>query len=101
MAAVISASVSAGLPAFGGIAPLPFTTEACSASMPVLMRGAQAALSPGFGALATPAVWHTVHTLSYTALPSAAALLSPFCAAGAGFAFDAGSLKLAPDWFAM
>ena len=32
--------------------------------MPVLIRGAHAALSPNFGAPATPAAWHTVHTVS-------------------------------------
>src|SRR6476646_8744575 len=42
------------------------------------MRGAHAALSPNFGAPATPAVWHAVHTLSKVFLPAPAA---PFAAA--------------------
>src|SRR5438093_8838168 len=60
IAARTSASESAALPPFGGIAPLPFTADCMRVSMPCLMRGAHAALSPGFGALATPAVWQAV-----------------------------------------
>src|SRR5262245_52412474 len=48
--------------------------------MPVLMRGAQAALSPIFGALATPATWQAAHTVVYTCFGSA---LAPAFAAGA------------------
>ena len=48
-AARISASESEGLPAFGGIAPLPLITDCTIASVPVLMRGAQAVLSPSLG----------------------------------------------------
>src|SRR5438046_4839558 len=60
IAARISASVSAGLPALGGIAPLPLSTDCSSASLPCCRRGAHAALSPGFGALAPPAVSQAV-----------------------------------------
>src|SRR5258705_322406 len=35
------------------------------------MRGAQAALSPNFGAPAMPAPWQTMHVASYVFLPSA------------------------------
>jgi hypothetical protein len=42
-------------------------------SWPVLMRGAHAALSPSRGEPATETWWQAKHTLSYTALPSAAA----------------------------
>src|SRR5450759_4941105 len=57
-------------PAFGGIAPLPLTTEAANASAPSLIRGAHAALSPSFGAML---LWQAAQVLSYTAFPSAAA----------------------------
>src|SRR5712691_2531731 len=99
IAARISASESAGLPALGGIAPLPLITDCSSASVPCFRRGAHAALSPGFGALATPAVWQAVQVVSYTFLPSAAPGLD--CAAATAPGFAAGSLKLAPAWFAM
>src|SRR6266536_4086093 len=39
--------------------------------MPVLIRGAHAALSPNFGAPATPVPWQTAHVVSKTFLPSA------------------------------
>src|SRR6185503_8650337 len=45
------------------------------------MRGAHAALSPNFGAPATPAAWHTAQVAAYVALPSAAPL-APFAGAG-------------------
>src|SRR5438093_412514 len=38
--------------------------------MPCLRRGAQAALSPNFGAPATPGVWQAVHVVSNTFFPS-------------------------------
>jgi hypothetical protein len=63
-AALTSASDNDAFPPLGGIAPLPLSALACSASRPVLMRGAQAALSPSFGAPATPGVWQAVQTLS-------------------------------------
>src|SRR5438132_1565682 len=44
-------------PPLGGIAPLPLTTLAVRPSTPCARRGAQAALSPIFGAPATPAAW--------------------------------------------
>ena len=45
--------------------------------MPCLMRGAHAALSPGFGALAAPVPWHAKHVAWNTALPSAAPAAAP------------------------
>ena len=56
----MSASESELLPARGGIAPFPLITDATSASVPVAMRGAYAALSPNFGGIA---VWQTAHAL--------------------------------------
>src|SRR5438105_13275238 len=44
-------------PPLGGIAPLPLMTLAVRPSTPCARRGAQAALSPIFGAPATPAAW--------------------------------------------
>src|SRR5262245_20735139 len=106
-AARISASESDGLPAFGGIAFLPLITDCTIASVPVLMRGAQASLSPSFGEPATDCWWQAKQTLSYTALPSAAAGLAGAAAAcgavsvgvACGLA-PAGSLNLPPAWFA-
>ncbi len=60
-AARSSASLAVGTAPFGGIAPLPFMTDAVKASIPRLKRGAHAALSPSFGAPATPAAWQTLH----------------------------------------
>ena len=57
-AAASSSSVSLGLPERGGIAPLPLMADFSSASRPVATRGAQAALSPSFGELARPGLWH-------------------------------------------
>src|SRR5512138_3368409 len=68
----MSPSPSPALPALAGIAPLPPTTDLTNASLPVATRGAHAALSPNFGALATPVAWHATQVDSYTALPSAA-----------------------------
>ena len=48
----------------GGMAPLPLMAIFSISSIPVAMRGAQAALSPSFGALATPLAWHTTQVLS-------------------------------------
>src|SRR5258706_10006984 len=99
MAARISASDSAGLPALGGIAPLPLITDCTRASVPCLIRGAHSALLPSFGAFATPAVWPAVQVLSETFLPTTAPRLDfvPPTAAG----FNAGSLELAPGRVAM
>src|SRR4051812_33325844 len=94
-AARMSASESDALPPLGGMAPLPFSADCTSVSTPCLTRGAQAALSPTFGEPATPVLWQAVQVESNTFLPSAAAC--GFCAG----ALAAGSLKLAPDWFAM
>src|SRR5689334_10497716 len=49
-------------PPFGGIAPLPLIALAVSASTPCAARGAHAALSPTFGAPATPVAWHALQT---------------------------------------
>src|SRR5215470_18564985 len=70
--------------------------------------GAQAFLSPNFGALATPMPWQAMQVDSYTFWPSAAAeatwvagaLFAEGAAAGAA-AGAAGSLKFAPAEFAM
>ena len=62
-AARMSASVAAARPPFGGIAPLPLMTEATRASTPVLLRAAQATLSPYFGAPATPVAWQALHAI--------------------------------------
>ena len=40
IAALMSSSFRSAAPAFGGIAPLPLTTDCSSASLPVAMRGA-------------------------------------------------------------
>src|SRR5689334_14019463 len=102
MAACSSASDSAALPPLGGIAPLPLVADCMRASIPVLMRGAHAALSPSFGAPATPVAWHAVHVVSNTFLPSAAAGAAAAAVGAAAAALGAaGSLNLAPDWFAM
>src|SRR5476649_2204079 len=63
------ASASDAAPPLGGIAPLPWITTAATSSTPCLIRGANAALSPIFGAMAA---WQPAQDLSYTALPSAA-----------------------------
>src|SRR4051812_41052703 len=55
--------------------------------MPCLMRGAQAVLSPIFGAPATPVPWHATQFASKIALPFAAP--PPAAACGAGFEADA------------
>src|SRR5438876_7185649 len=58
-------------------------------SMPCAMRGAQAALSPTFGAPATPAAWQVWQTCVYSA--GAAAVVSAFAeASAAGAAAGAG-----------
>src|SRR5688500_11134206 len=63
-AARTCASLSEALPALGGIAPLPFSTDCTSESAPVLMRGAQAALSPSFGDPATDCAWQATQVWS-------------------------------------
>src|SRR3977135_1339035 len=69
-AARTSSSERDGLPPLGGIAPLPFSADCSRASMPCTRCGAHAALSPNFGAPATPVAWHTMQVVSYTFLPS-------------------------------
>src|SRR5690606_40949832 len=89
----------------GGIAPLPLRAIWYTVSIPSCRRGAQAALSPAFGAPARPVAWQAMHTLSYTALPSAAAVAAPLAgsdgavagaAAGAGAWAGAGGEGAAP-----
>jgi hypothetical protein len=58
---LISASLALE-PPLGGIAPLPLIALAVSASTPCAVRGAQAALSPTFGAPATPVAWQALQT---------------------------------------
>src|SRR3954470_12513114 len=72
MAARRSASESDALPPLGGIAPLPLAADCTRASLPCLMRGAQAALSPSFGALATPASWQVLQEVLYVSSAVAA-----------------------------
>src|SRR5512144_1767965 len=49
------------------------------------MRDAHAALSPSFGAFATPAVWHAVQTVSKVFLPApASAVFAEAAGAGGG-----------------
>src|SRR3954465_13734413 len=76
-AALTSAS-GAALPPLGGIAPLPLSALLTSVGRPCAIRGAQAALSPNFGAPATPAPWQATQVVSNKALP-----LPPAAAAGA------------------
>jgi hypothetical protein len=54
----------------GGIAPLPFMTEAVKSFDPLLASGAHAALSPNLGGMP---VWQPLHDFSNTTLPSAPA----------------------------
>jgi hypothetical protein len=55
MAARSPSSLQLMQPPFGGMALSPLLTDENSASLPLAMRGAQASLSPSFGAPATPA----------------------------------------------
>lgn len=59
-------SASDAAPPLGGIAPMPFMTEAVKAAAPLLIRVAHTALSPAFGAIAER---QPAQVLSYTALP--------------------------------
>src|SRR5438045_9729608 len=63
----MSASLAPAAPPFGGIAPLPLMALAVSPSTPCARRGAQAALSPSLGALATPLAWQVWQTWPYSA----------------------------------
>src|SRR5215831_4631968 len=72
-----SRSVRSAAPPRGGIAPLPLSATCSSAFCPVRMRGAQSALLPNFGALATPAVWQAVHTDWKTCSPVLSAFAPP------------------------
>src|SRR5690348_2703070 len=64
----------------------PCSAALYSASLPVLMRGAHAVLSPNLGAPATPAVWQAVQTASKVFLPAPAAPAAGAAAAGGGMA---------------
>src|SRR5436190_8328351 len=85
--ALISASLALE-PPFGGIAPLPLIALAVRPSTPCARRGAQAALSPIFGALATPEAWHVWQSWVYSAggAPASAPAGSAFATAVAGAA---------------
>jgi hypothetical protein len=61
-ARAISMSLRSGFPPRGGMARIPFMESLTSTSMPSLISGAQAALSPVFGAPAAPVPWHAVQT---------------------------------------
>src|SRR5512137_586199 len=82
-AARTSPSVAAAAPPFGGMAPLPLIALAVSASTPAEARAAQAALSPNFGAPATPAAWQAAQEASYSLRPVAASALPGAAAATA------------------
>ena len=79
---------------FGGMAFLPLVRLAHSASLPVLMRGAQAALSPSFGAPATPAPWQAAQAVLYTCSPVRGPVLAT--TAGAGFGMSSPSTYTLP-----
>src|SRR4029453_7622671 len=92
--ALTSASLRLRLPPFGGIAPLPVRATWYSVGMPVLMKGAHAALSPNFGAPARPAPWQATPVRSQIFLPSEAAV-GAAAAAGAAAAGLAGAAATA------
>lgn len=62
MAALKSAS-DAVEPPLGGMAPTPLVAFSTMSSMPLAMKGAQAALSPNLGAPATPLAWQTMQVV--------------------------------------
>ena len=64
----------ADVPPRAGIALLSSTEVACMASMPVAIHGAQAFLSPNFGALATPVRRQTWQACLYKTLPAPLAI---------------------------
>ncbi len=61
--------------------------------MPVLMRGAQSALLPNFGAPITPAAWQATQTCPYSFLPAARSAGLP----GAGWPAEAVAAGLAAE----
>src|SRR6185295_12111463 len=69
-------------PPRGGIAPLPLIAIAVMPSTPSARRGAQAALSPSFGAPATPLAWQAWQICVYRTgtAPAAAAGAAPVLA---------------------
>ena len=107
--------------------PLPLSAASYSASMPVLMRGAHAALSPNFGAPAMPAPWQATQpcrrsSCRRTPLPalprprlraaaavrggrsgrgSAGAAAGAAAGVAAAAAATGGAVQLAPTLFAM
>ena len=80
---MISASVPAE-PPFGGITPLPLMALAVRPSIPCARRGAHAALSPSFGAFATPLKWQVWQICVYNAGAVVAATATTAAAAAAG-----------------
>lgn len=62
-AALTCSSVKAGLPPLAGIKFLPFNELVYSASIPVAIRGAHAALSPSLGEPDTPTAWQEKHNV--------------------------------------
>src|SRR5512143_890934 len=71
----------------GGMTPLlpvkPWVAWLTNTSVPCLMRGAQAALSPNLGAPAAPVLWHAVQVLLKISSPERAAAAGALAAAGA------------------
>src|SRR5690606_12424243 len=65
----------------GGTAPWPFMAVARMESKPFSIRGAQAVLSPSFGALATPVLWQATQAVLYSFSP-AGCVAATFWAAG-------------------
>lgn len=63
-AARTSASLSLGLPPRGGMARMPLIEWATRVSIPAATRALQPALSPNFGAPATPELWQTPQVAS-------------------------------------
>src|SRR4029077_20550338 len=89
--AALTSSSDAEEPPLAGIMPAlpwkPLIAWVCSVAIPCLMRSAQAALSPNFGAPATPAPWNACHVASYSFWP--AAVVDPAAAAAGAAAAGA------------
>src|SRR5690606_25116638 len=54
----------------GGMAPFPLRATSIIESMPLAISGFQAALSPSFGALATPVLWQATQADLYSFSPA-------------------------------
>src|SRR5690606_1365388 len=73
----------------GGMAPFPLRATSIIESMPLAISGFQAALSPSFGALATPVLWQATQADLYSFSPAGcevallAAAVATVLAAGA------------------